>query len=1813
MKHFVAFLLFFNFLMVWGAKPSTSFSKPDFAYPKSVIANAQVILNKSLVTSDWDNVVKALLQQSVAIESISRAALPQFCKKTDSIAQIAPFPYSTLLYSIEAEIYHNIYLNNPREIENYSDTIISLVKKSLIPRNSLESTPLRSISPLLDKESISDATFRYYPTLFDFLSARALSMCSSFYNIGNATIPFLPLHPSSVSPASAVAENIYKSLFEFNINNPTALIPVIISYSSFKYGDNSGIYLKHWLDTLSDTSESIAILCQLYGKTDVFSDAEFYNISRRFLEKFPKADYTPNLKEILAQLSMPQVSFLDAKTIVCPNQTIKLPVKMFNANNAEFVLKSTEGDIIEKQSLQNNINALPFEVDDTIFFQNPGIGNYILSATHINGKELNKAQIPTSVNLMVRSLEVLTTAQGAYIVNRSNNKPIAGAKVEFLSGYNKNTKSLGEFSSDANGLIAQAPKNASSAIVAIPGTQPQNIDVPSFPRTSQNSRDHKLRKEIKILTDRSIYHPGDTIRGCLIAYSNLGNNYNTIDNAHFKLFLNGPGIDSVSSCESFIYGMGRGEFSLVIPDQGVTGQFNITAQYEGNNKDWVISRTFLEVADYKLPSFFIDSEKPKLNNNILVIAGKASTYRGMPVASAKVKLKVTYSPYRYSFYRGRRLTDASYCDTVITNGKGEYSITLGIDSLKGTPYEKGIYRVETEVTSISGETQYALNSGFVMGDDFSWDIKMAEIINAESPDTIAVKILNATGEMQPRQINYKIYSKSTSSEIRCGTFESPVCNIDFNKIPSGEYVIEFISPVDSLIEKLKFVLWREADKYPPLKSALWVPQTVYTSNVSGITNLRYGSSFSDKYVLCRIADEDGIIRSEWICTDGQMGVLNVKNPPSGKSLWINLTAMNCGDVVQKTIIVVNPDTIPELKIETISFRDKIYASDKERWTFRFCYSNSQGAKNIAAMAVMTDKALDALRDFEWDLSLPHTAFRSGLQFARVNYNYPSPIWGNWSLQFLNVGKYFSLSYPGIKYLSNERIFIESVNSPLLYASAAKVKSRNASYESVVADSAAGVMEEAFEDAGDAEELNNRQQWSPAELPLAFFKPNLVTDSIGNVDINFIVPDFNTTWKFQLLGYDSSMYSAKIVKQATASKPVMIKLTTPRFLRASDKICINATIDCNATAAMQVSAYIEILNASNDSVIASMGPNNCTMPPSSSRTIALDFSVPQNINSLIIRARAIGGNHSDGEQVLIGVLPESTDVIESKNYYIAPGADEFTITVPPLENSSTLIFSYCNNPVWLAVESLPALATSNSACIFSSLMALVGNSITAHLVETIPELRSALESWKESEAPKSRLALSDNLKIFELSNTIWFKTAENANNRISLLSEYLDSTAIESSTEKIINSIIKLQHPSGGWAWLPESQPSYWVSSQVLSWLGHLNHIDALPNDANLQNAISRGIAYCDSTILNQWQNHNKNHDLTFNYSWIDYLYTRSLIDKPLPTALKDWKNKTLHLILKEWRNFDIQTLSTATILTYKSGNKAEAIQMLESLRQKALIDQNHGMWFDNLTSTLSPWNKLKVTAHALEAFYELQPESKDVDLLRQWLVERLLSQEWSDNQTMAYVIRILLNTGTRWLAPCNDTKIKIGETDFTPSKIERLTGAFTLAVSPGDGSQLSINRNCNPPAWCSLISTHQAPIASIDPYRCDEIAITKSIEPVSNDSVIRIGDKVKINLMLDVADDMQYVVISDQRPSCLEPIDQHPRYVWCNQVSAYCEPRTATTNFFIDFLAKGKHILTYECNVAERGEFASGIASVQSQQSPSITAHSGGFEITVSD
>ncbi|MFN8397610.1 MAG: hypothetical protein U0176_23525 [Bacteroidia bacterium] len=107
------------------------------------------------------------------------------------------------------------------------------------------------------------------------------------------------------------------------------------------------------------------------------------------------------------------------------------------------------------------------------------------------------------------------------------------------------------------------------------------------------------------------------------------------------------------------------------------------------------------------------------------------------------------------------------------------------------------------------------------------------------------------------------------------------------------------------------------------------------------------------------------------------------------------------------------------------------------------------------------------------------------------------------------------------------------------------------------------------------------------------------------------------------------------------------------------------------------------------------------------------------------------------------------------------------------------------------------------------------------------------------------------------------------------------------------------------------------------------------------------------------------------------------------------------------------------------------------------------------------------------------------------------------------------------------------------------------------------------------------------------------------------GDRLRVRLTLNADRDLQYVHVKDLRASGMEPVDVISGYTFEGGLRLYKTTRDASTNFFIEELYEGFHMLEYDLKAVHVGDFASGAATIQCMYAPEFTAHSAGGRVQI--
>lgn len=1891
-----------------------SFQTPDFAFPQTVESNAAVALESALKSGDNAKALRAAIQITISKDLVSRDNYKDGLKLFNRLEKELKAPYSSVAYLLEAGLYKDIYNANswqynrrtlpptpvPEDVtawsrEMFVNKVKELVDAAFAGKEGAAATSIDVLAPILTDsgKEVPDGL-----TVYDFMVVRGANLLKNF--VPDETLradyylPAINLHDEKGEVRlAAILSQMMVNGYAGDENPQKMLDAAIAKYKATPYC--AGLLYSRYASERANLYSAVNWKPAEGGNMgDVVDDdspasqtAELrkaYSEIKGYVDKFPNCDGNESLRQLMNILTAQGVCSQFSATAI-PGEMMDhqvasantgkfnlLVVKMpdsFATENVSFAQIKKFGNVTDVVAVDfENAGNLPWVEKRTMKITAPAQGVYTIVASttgEISGMiegESNTSRmqtmLSTELSAIVSDRRMNKAGKGVrmYVVNARNLQPVKGAEVVFNDRSKKTTKKL---KTNADGYVAVPEGNFDATV-----TYGKNLYKTYLSNWKYEGSKEKREYDAQVLTDLSIYHPGDTVQFVGVLYSQLKRDMQWAEREEVKVMLRDANRQSVDSLKLITDRFGRVEGKLQIPQTGMLGAYNVVMEGKRGGS----GSTIVDVADYKSPTFYVETSGVANNYKLgqtVEVKGKVTTYSGMPVEGATVKYSIRFTPFFR--YIGSNGLD-KFGGEAKTGADGSFIIEFPTEELNKAvnPSGKltfGFYSLDISATSPSGETQTAPADRFALGEAYS--------ISADIPDKIDVdktkgdqlynvKVTDVLGYPADKKVYFKIAKDGKT--VKIGSFESSgKFGFDFGQFASGVYKIVFSldagckSTEECRNSEETVIVFRGGEKAVPVKTQLWLPETrIVVPSKEKKVKVKVGSAYPDSWLLMQVANCDSVVEEKWLEINEGIAEVDVKAPRVNDRVSVQFYAMRDGRYKMGEVEIIPAKQEDKVTIATVTFRDRLAPGAKESWKFRFSIGD-EPMSNAPVAAVMSNKALNELSPFAWRFNPA-----SGIYYEEQGLMRPLAITGTnrnmvsymarsikspslWSFPELDLYGYTLYGGYGtrgaIQYrmngvairgaAANTLQSSEAADEVYVLAEAPMMKSAQVSSSAVKEESAADTD---LADGGvtSAGEVNENETLREIECPLAFFMPALETDSNGEVSVDFEVPAYNGTWQFQIMGYTPDMHGAVKTLDAVAAKQVMVQMNAPRFVRTGDVVSIAAMLYNNSDAEIALGGKIEIFDPMSGKILKAETFDGEPTAVSASRSVAIEYAIPSDITCIGIRAYASAGGSSDGEQTVVPVYPCSSPVTESTPFYLAPGEKVFEVTLPESADDATVTLKYNDNPIWECVTALPEIAEPKSENALSLVYSLYGNAIGTGLAKQYPEIVEALKLFADpansaDSTLVSNLEKNAALKIVALNNTPWLRDASAETLRMQSLVKYADVKENESRVKKNLESLLKLQNRDGGWSWCKDMPSSGFITGRVLLHFAMLKGMGYLPEDALA--SIRSGVSYSDKEILKDIKEY-KGKDYPYS-SLLNYLYVRSFFSKNEIAANAEFdavKRKALKAVTEEWKRMSIYNKATAAILLNREGSTMASREILESLSQYASVSKEKGMWFDNLSSSAWGWNKLITTTQVLEAYTEIQPKSANVDKLRQWLVVTKQTENWGSDRETAEVIHAILTSGTKWTVPAQAPKIYVNGELQEIDRIAKLTGCLTLTNSSLSGGSLKIERDGSGPAWGGVISQYVAPISEVKAAGNKQLSVEKRVYVVTtgkdgtvakeigsgkNSVALKRGDKVRITLTLSCDRDIEYVAVTDERGGCLEPADQISGYGQSDGVWMYKEVRNESTNLFIPFLGKGTHVVSYDCYVDRDGVYSVGIASAQSQYAPEIAAHSAGESLDV--
>ncbi len=526
---------------------------------------------------------------------------------------------------------------------------------------------------------------------------------------------------------------------------------------------------------------------------------------------------------------------------------------------------------------------------------------------------------------------------------------------------------------------------------------------------------------------------------------------------------------------------------------------------------------------------------------------------------------------------------------------------------------------------------------------------------------------------------------------------------------------------------------------------------------------------------------------------------------------------------QWTLVHV-PWTNKELEIHYGSFRDKTEPGSKEQWQLKISGKNQE--KVVAeVLTAMYDASLDQFAPHRWDMPSPFMSLLDKLDWSDwnnfrvvntqgVDYERPKT--------FRYSKTYDELLQP--ETVLDRRIMVGGRTvRPMMF--------RSNQFEPVNKDADLGHMKL----PGSQNELSNIDYkasdsivmtvgamkrdivaLSPAperlSLPVnprkdfretAFFFPDLLTDSAGNVSFSFTMPDAVTSWKWLTLAGTRDAASGYSEKTVVTHKQLMVEPNAPRFLREGDKIelpvkVINMT-DSELTGQMSLQLTDPTTGQTADGWFVNRQPNQYfTVGAKQSAVVAFPLDIPYQYNRpLTYKVVAEARSYSDGEEATLPVVSNRLLVTESLPLNMpGDGTKQFTFDKLLKSGSSetlnnhALTVEFTANPAWYAVQSLPYMLEHSNECSEQVFSRVYANALASKIANSSPRLQQVFARWRDEDTTQllSNLEKDQELKTVLLAETPWVLEGKTESQQKKAVAMLFDMGRMSSELEAAMDKL-----------------------------------------------------------------------------------------------------------------------------------------------------------------------------------------------------------------------------------------------------------------------------------------------------------------------------------------------------------------------------------------------------------------------------------------
>lgn len=752
---------------------------------------------------------------------------------------------------------------------------------------------------------------------------------------------------------------------------------------------------------------------------------------------------------------------------------------------------------------------------------------------------------------------------------------------------------------------------------------------------------------------------------------------------------------------------------------------------------------------------------------------------------------------------------------------------------------------------------------------------------------------------------------------------------------------------------------------------------------------------------------------------------------------------------------------------------------------------------------------------------------------------------------------------------------------------------------------------------------------------ALWAGSLTTDGDGTAMVSLTMPENLTTWKIRGWGLGHGTKVGEATVEVITRKNVIVRLQAPRFFVEKDEVVLSANVHNYLPTAKDAQVSLEL----DGPTLVPLQETVQTVRIEAGGEVRVDWRVRvAQEGEAIVRMRALTDEESDAMQMSFPVYVHGMLKQEALAGALRPEHErqQFEITVPRERRpeQTRLEIRYSPTIAGAMVDALPYLASYPYDCTEQTLNRFLPTVIVQRI---LLDMNLNLRAIREKRVNLNPQELGDAAARAQG----WKRYDHNP---------VFDEEELRRMVKEGVQRLTEMQLGDGGWGWFSGWGERSWP--HTTAYVVHGLQLAQANDVALVPGVLERGVAWLSDYQQKQLSllknGETKTNPYKLQADNIDAFVYMVLVDAGINSE------EMQGYLYRDRTKLAVYSQAMLGLALHKLGVQDRLAMVVRNIGQfLKQDDENQTAWLD-LPEDNYWWywygSDVEANAYYLKLLSRTNPRAEVASRLVKYLLNnRKHATYWNSTRDTAVAIEALAEY---WKAsgetqPDLTVEIWVDGQKFHEAAVN-VDNLFTFdnaLVLVGDAlregpHQIEIRkRGTGPLYWNAYLANFtledhitragleikvQRAYYKLVPEDAQALvagsrgqAIGQRVEkyrrvPLDNLAELKSGDLVEIELEIDSKNDYEYLMFEDMKAAGFEPVDLRSGYTG-NALGAYMELRDERVTFFVRWLARGKHSVSYRLRAEIPGRFSALPTRASAMYAPELRANSDEIKLVIVD